>query len=320
VIDLGYVLRRAWVLFRSQRILWTFGFMASLGTIGVRLGVGNRGVWDQMLGQVAPELQRRVSYLFGSAHRVGLLAGLGLVVVPVSFGLALLNAAGRAALVDQVRGAEEQGRVVFRSGWEAGKRHLWTVLLLRVVLGLPSLLVTLVGLFPTLAWSWIAQGDVFPAGRLIVPLALLACLVPSICTAILLSVPLNTLLRLAVRASVLQGCGWRASIGQAWAMGRRNTGTVAILWLIQFCVMAGTFVFLGVPLVLLALVLLSAATVVSFVSAVLAVVLMAAAGAGISLLAAAVGGLAESYVSAVWTLAYRELLGLGLTGAEPELA
>jgi hypothetical protein len=192
--------------------------------------------------------------------------------------------------------------------------------LLRVVLGLPSLLVSLVGFLPAEAWSWILQSDARLSGLLMMGFTLLACLVPAMCGAILLSVPLNTLLRLAVRARVLQDRGWRDSIGQAWALGRRNAGTVAILWLIQFCVMVGAFVLLGVPLALLALALLSAATVLSAVSTRVALALNVTAALGVPVMAAVVCGLAESYLSAVWTLAYRELVGLGLTGAEPAQA
>jgi hypothetical protein len=86
MLDLGYVMRRAWELCRSQPVLWVLGFLASLGTIGVRLGAGNRVAWDQMVGRVAPEVRRRVHDLFGLGAQATVPAALGLVVLVGSFG------------------------------------------------------------------------------------------------------------------------------------------------------------------------------------------------------------------------------------------
>ena len=117
MLDLGYILRRAWELFRSQRALWVFGFVASLGTTGVRLGAGGRGVWNQVAREVAPGIQHRVADLTSGPYRGGLLAALALAALAVSFGLALLNAIGRAALFS--RAAYDFPRAHFTSRTEA---------------------------------------------------------------------------------------------------------------------------------------------------------------------------------------------------------
>ena len=134
MIDLGYVLRRAWEITWRHKVLWLFGFLVSLGTMGARLGVsGSR--WEQPARELLLEVQRDIADFVNVTYFVAAVAVLALLVIAVvGFGLALLNALGRAALVDQVRAAEDRGRVGLRSGGQAGRRHIWSVFLIRLLI------------------------------------------------------------------------------------------------------------------------------------------------------------------------------------------
>ena len=85
-----------------------------------------------------------------------------LLGLAVGVGLALLGTLGRAALVDQTQAAEDRGVVSLRDGWQAGQRHLWPVFFIRLLLGLPAGVVTLVGALPMLGTALLLAGQERP--------------------------------------------------------------------------------------------------------------------------------------------------------------
>jgi hypothetical protein len=191
---------------------------------------------------------------------------------------------------------------------------------IRLLLGLPAVIVTIIGVLPAVVMALLIAGQDRPAalvpGVFAMELALFACLVPAICLAVLLSVPLSLLRRLAVRACVLEGRGARASISSAWSMLREHPGSLALVWLILLCVGIGVMVVVFLPLVLVMMALMAISLLVAFFSPLVSVGLMLAIGFSAWLLGAAVNSVVETFSSAVWTLTYRELTGLGLTGEE----
>ena len=133
----------------------------------------------------------------------------------------------------------------------------------------------------------------------------------------LASIPLNVLLRLAVRARVIEGLGVRESMRRAWATARQHWGVVIVLWLVQVAGTVAALAVLGLPLLVGAVALSAAAIAVGLVSFLWSIGLTALVGLIGWLAGGAVGGVIETFVSAMWTLAYREMHGLGLTGEAP---
>jgi hypothetical protein len=317
-MDLGYVLRRAWEITWRHKTLWLFGFLVSLGTVSVRFSTGSSSRWERLARELPPEVQPAVSDLIASPYFSALMVSLVLLGLVVGVGLALLGALGRAALVDQVQAAEEWGSVHLRDGWQAGRQHLWPVFLVRLLLGLPVIVVTAAGALPALAVALLIQGQERPAvvlpGILGIEFALFACLLPALCLAVLLSVPLSLLQRLAVRACILEGLGVRGGIVRAWRMLREYLGALALVWLILAAVGAGVVFVILLPLALVAVALVTMSLLTVLVSPLLFTALALLIGVLAWLVSAAAYSLAETFTSAVWTLAYRELAGLGLTG------
>jgi hypothetical protein len=319
-MDLGYVLRRGWEITRRHRVLWLFGFLASLGTVGRHIGTGSFGRWEQPARELPPQVQRALADFLDSPYWVAAVVALVLLGLVISVGLALLGALGRTALVDQVRAAEDHGVVNLRAGWQAGRRHLWPVFLIRLLLGLPGAVVTLTGALPVIGTSLLVAGQEWP--QVVTPtvfsgmLSLFVCLFPVICLAVLLLIPFSVLQRLAIRTCVLEGEGVRESIVRAWATLQEHLGLLAVVWLILLGIGIGVTIVIGLPLVLVVLSLAASTLLTVFISP----LLFAALGLIIWLLAwlvgAASGGVVETFISAVWTLAYRELTGMGLTGEE----
>jgi hypothetical protein len=319
VIDLGYILRRAWEITWRHKTLWLFGFLVSLGTVSTRLGTSSSR-WESVTRELPPEMQRRISGFLGSPYLAVAIVALVLVGIALSVGLALLGALARAALVDQVRTAEDVGIVTLRSGWEAGRRHLWTVFGIRLLLGLPVIVATVSGVLPVVGTALLIAGQdrlaVLVSGVFAMEFALFACLVPAICLAVLLSVPLSVLQRLAVRACVFEERGARESISSAWSMSREHLGALALVWLLLLCVGVGVMMAVFLPLVLAMVALMTISLLAAFFSPLAFVGLVLVIGFSAWLLGAAVNSVVETFSSAVWTLTYRELTGLGLTGEE----
>ena len=319
-MDLGYVLRRAWEVTWRHKVLWLFGFLVSLGIVGRRVGIGSGGRWEWPVRELPPEVQRAITDLLSSSTFTVVIAALVLLALAVGIGLALLGALGRAALVDQVQAAEEQGVASLGAGWQAGRRHLWMVFLIRLLLGLPVGVVVSTGVLPVAGTGLMiarhTRPEVALPGVLVMPVVLFTCLVPAICVAALLSVPFGVLRRLAVRACVLEGCGVRQSIVRAWAMLREQAGPLALVWLILFGAGIGVTIVVVLPLALVALSVVAVSVLAVFTSPILSVALVLIVGLLTWLVGAACNSVVETFSSAVWTLAYRELTGLGLTGEE----
>ncbi len=316
-MDLAYVLRRAWEITRRHKPLWLFGFLVSLGTASSRFSSsGTR--WEQVARELPPEMQPAVSDFLASPYFTVLVVFLVLLGLAIGVGLTLLSTLGRAALVDQTQAAEDRGAVSLRDGWQAGRRHLWPVFVIRLLLGLPAAVVTLAGALPVLGMGLLLAGqeqpEVVVPGVLATELALFACFVPAVCLAVLFSAPFSLLQRLAVRACVLQGYGVRQSIARAWAMLREHLGMLALVWLILLGVSIGVMLVIFLPLALIAMALVTAALLTRLVSPLLFAALVLLIGVLAWLVGAAVNSVVETFSSAVWTLTYRDLVGLGLTG------
>ena len=322
MIDLGYVLRRAWEITWRHKALWLFGFLVSLGTVSARFGTSS-GRWESVTRELPPEMQRGLADFLSSPYFTIVIVILILLGIALSVGFALLGALARATLVDQVRAVEDVGVVTLRSGWEAGRRHLWMVFGIRLLLGLPAIVVTMIGVLPVVGMALLVAGQdrlaVLVPGVFAMEFALFTCLVPAICLAVLLSVPLSLLRRLAVRACVLEERGVRESVSCAWSMLREHLGSLALVWLILLCVGIGVMIVVFLPLVLVMMASMAISLLAVFFSPLVSIGLMLMIGLSAWLLGAVVNSVVETFSSAVWTLTYRELTGLGLTGAENPL-
>jgi hypothetical protein len=314
-MDYSYVLGRAWQTVRQHKRLWLFGLCASLGSQAQLFLIQ----WSEDVPLYAPE---QTTALYTGSRAVP--AVVGSIVLALLIGLlaVMLGALGRAALVEQVNRTENGGAPTVRAGWAAARRCFWRVLLVRLLIGLPFLVLLAVGLIPFLL-SRALLALAYEIAPVLAALAatlgtLVACAVPAACLGLFLAVPTYVLQRLAVRACVLQDLPVRASVARAWRLLREHLWSVALLWLI-----------LGVVTAMIACVLFFSWYLMTVGAAAVFIAVMAlstpsvalAVTVGLTLLVWLVGwgisGVEETFFSACWTVAYRELTGLGRTGDEP---
>jgi hypothetical protein len=319
-MDYGKLLSRAGHIIWRNKIIWLFGFLAALGSGGGgggnfnfrssgRVNVpesGGLGDFD-----LPPEFQRALTQLLSNESLLIAIA-VTLVVLSLIVGLivALIAALGHAGMVDMTREADETETTSLGTGWRTGLRRMAPTFFIRFLLGLPTVLIVLAGLAPFLLSlipligraSGRVANDAAVAGLLT---TLFACFLPALCVGLLLSIPLQVLETLAIRALVLEDQGVFGGLRRGWSVLTGNLGQVLVLWLIFLVLGLLVGVVVGLPLGLIAmatalpLALLAAASPIFIVPLLLIGLLL-------GLLSAAIRSVVEAFTSAVWTLAYRQ--------------
>ena len=322
-MDLGYILRRAWRITWEHRLLWVFGCLVSLVVMGTRTGVSG-SQWELAVQELPPEVQQPITGALNDPYFAMVAVVFSVLGFVVSVGLLLVGSLGRAGLVHQTRAAEDYGVVVLKGGWLAAKQHVWRVFAIRLLLGLPVGVMLLIGLLPTIIARLYflnqEQSEIAILGGITEGLLSITCFAPTICVSGLLSIPIGVLQRLAVRACVLEKLSVRASIARAWEMLREHLGGLIVLWLALLGVGVAAVLVILLPIALLWVLLWAAARLTVYYSSLLSLGLTLVVGLLMWLAGVVGGGIAETFFSAAWTLAYRDLTGLGRTGEEVALA
>jgi hypothetical protein len=308
-MDFGKVLSRAWEITWRWKVLWVFGFLISLGQGWSRGSRTFDWIEDRRGGEFLEHLPPGVVGLLISLACVGLLIGIALWV---------LSVIGRGALVGGVQQVEEEGSTDLGRAWRVGVSRFWTLFGISILTGLPVLVLALmiVAAFvgPVLAEVGISAGRDAPTG--IFGLSFL-CGVPLCCIAIVAGIVLSQIKIYADRAAVLEGLGWIDAFRRSWEVLRDNLGPTVVLWLIFFAI--GLVLVIVVGGGLLVLLLPFFASVVSADPGAWILLPVACGGLLVVVVPAVIGSVVETFTSATWTLAYREMIGpsVSLTDVEP---
>jgi hypothetical protein len=321
-MELGYILRRSWRITWEHRLLWIFGCLVSLVVMGTRTGVSG-SQWELAVQELPPDVQQPITVFLEGPHFAPVAVVFSVLGFVVSVGLLLVGSLGRAGLVHQTRAAEDYGVVVLKGGWLAAKRHLWRVFIIRLLLGLPVGVVVLLGLLPAIVSRLYflnqEQSEIAILGGITEGLLRITCFTPALCMSGLLSIPIGALQRLAVRACVLEKLNVRTSIIRAWEVLREHLGGLTLMWLALLGIGIAVALVILLPFALLWVLLWAAARLTVYYSSLLSLGLTLAVGVLMWLAGVVGGGIAETFFSATWTLAYRDLAGMGRTGEEAAL-
>ncbi len=298
-MDYTGILRRSFNITRRHRVLWLFGFLLALFSLGGGTSNGFRLVFREE-GPFPPTLVGRELFVI-------LALVLGLVIVLLVVIATIVNYVAQTALIGLV-GEIEAGQVPsvrrgFAIGWSRRALRLFGADLV-VFVPVTVVLVLAIGTVVVL----LVQAD--QAGMPGLVWVLLFCFLAIFALLLIpLLVVLNVLQRFFYRRIVLAGDGVFDAIRRGWEMMRANVGPVAVIWLIMFVIglvwavvnfvfMLAAFALVGVP----------AAVIYALVGSGLVAALMVLPLAIIALLAlAAVNALYTVFSSAVWTLTYLEL-------------
>jgi hypothetical protein len=316
-MDFGEVLSRAWEITWRWKILWIFGFLASLGQGwgggGSSYSFDSQDFNVEGWGQGPPEA-------FWAA-----MGGVVLALICVLFVLAIVvwivSIISRGALIAGVMQVEDEERTSFCRAWDVGFRRFWTLFGLSVLAGLPILILVLAGmvLFGLGIAGGIGLMDVQEAagiGTIVTVSLLFGCFL--CCGLVVLGIVLEQIRVYGERAAILEGLGWIDAFKRGWQVIRDNLGPTIVLWVIFLGLgLVIAAISIGLTLVLVApflvLVGVTEGEAWSFVP------ILCGGFLGL-ILFALVRSVVTAFTSASWTLAFRELTAGRETAEVAEVA
>jgi hypothetical protein len=299
-MNFGEVLTRAWNIIWNNKILWWFGFFASLGAGGsssnfnYNLGGGDFNFPNTQ--NIPPQISRLFENV-GVWLPVVLLLGLLLIVLMV-----VLNTFGRiglargAWLADETpTGSEGQARLTFSTLWQSGRRYFWRVLLLILLLWALAFTLGIIVLIPVIGLSVMTLGIAF------------ICLLPLLCLLVIVFWGLTVLADLAVIGIVNEDRDLLNAISQAWSMLKSRPVDILVTAVILWIVSTLIGVVLSLPIILIMAPVIGSLIFQSeaymrggiLVSAILFILYLPVLMFAQSII--------RSYLSTAWTLVYRRI-------------
>jgi hypothetical protein len=306
-VDYGKVLKRAWEITWRWKVLWILGFLAALGNGGGGAGSsgsssysGDGSEWGYTFDHVPTETW----VLIASIACLAILIGIAIWVVSIM---------ARGGLIAGVQQVEDEGSTGFLQAWRVGRSRFWTLFGLEILATLPFLILLFLGM-AVLAVLIIGGGATFDEAGAIVPGIL--CGIPLCCGGIILAIVLNQIRVYGDRAAILEGLGWIDAFKRGWEVLKANIGPTIIFWII----------FLAIGLVIAIVI---GGTILAAVIPFVAVFANTDPGPWIAapiccggllafLVFALIGSIVETFTSATWTLAYRDMTGLSAPAASEE--
>lgn len=303
---LGKSARMIW----KHKLLWLLGFFTSLGADygGLDFPFSPMIASDELPSMSAP----------GSAPGwLGAAIILGIVLLAlVALCMLVIGLIARAGLIASVQRIETDGKTTFSGAFKIGISRFWRMLGMRIVVYLPVILVTAVGVLVLLGALLTGFGPGFgqSTGRRLpesfsAAMAVLAPVVVALgCATSLYNLAAMGLEVLAERAIVIDELPVRASLSKAWLMFKAYLGDILVVAAVLFAISLGYgFVCaLGVGAIIAPIIVGAVAAFESQATALgvgLMIVVLAIVLTGLFLL----GSLFTTYVSTVWTLTYRQL-------------
>lgn len=301
-MDYGKILSRAWQITWRWKVLWIFGFLASLGSGGGSGGGGGNGMNNGSRGagnfpnfDISPEIG-------------GLIIALICVALIIGIILWVLSIISRGALIAGVQQVEDEGQTSFGSAWRVGLSRFWTIFGVGFLAALPILIIVLVligvGIAVAVGAGYNFTNDMSDRALGII-LPALACLIPLACVTVVLAVVLGQIQLYAERAAILEGKGWIDAFKRGWQVLKTNLGPTIVFWLI-FLVIGGVLLAI-VAGGILALALPAVALFGNNNPNALAVVTMCGGALIGFVILAVVGAIVQTFTSTTWTLVYRQL-------------
>lgn len=307
-MDYGAVLSRAWEITWRWKVLWILGFLAALGN-GVASGnpsyTTDSSDWGRMYyGRwIPPEI-------------IALLVSIACLILVIGIAVWVVSIIARGGLIAGVQQVEDEGATTFGQAWRAGASRFWTLFGISFLAAIPVFILFVLGiivLVATLAAS--SAGFSQPPRGAGIASAIL-CGGGLLCGTILVAIVLAQIRIYAERAAILEGLSWIQAFKRGWEILKENLGPTIVLWIIFLAI--GLVFAMGVIGGLAAVLLPFIALISRTEPGPWLLVPICFGGLLGSLVFALLSSVVETFSSATWTLAYRELAGLAAAQA-PQL-
>jgi hypothetical protein len=312
-MDYGRVLTRAWEITWRWKVLWILGFLAALGSGGGGGGTSSAsgsndwGNWGY--GFYEPYIPP------------GLVAAIiGVVCLAIIIGIAIwvVSVIARGGLIAGVQQVEEEGHTSFGLAWRAGARRFWTLFGISILAAIPLIILVVVGIVVVIL-MFVGSGFAFTssdAAGITGILTSILCGGVFCCGMVIATIILQQIRIYAERAAILEDLGWIEAFSRGWNVLKANLGPTIVFWLIFLAI--GVAFFVAIMAVLAATAFPFAALVASVDSGPWLFAPICCGGLIAVIAAALINAIVQTFTSATWTLAYREMAGLAVPpAAEP---
>jgi hypothetical protein len=301
-MDFGKVLGRAWEITWRWKVLWVFGFLASLGQ-----GTQSTSSYRPSDQEFNKMFQNPAEVL---APIIGVVVAIICILIIIAIILWVVSVISRGALIAGVVQVEDEGSTSFGQAWAVGRKKFWTLFGLGVLAALPMIILFILGVifFAIGIASGVGLMDAQEvAGITAIVVTSLICAFFLCCVLVILGMVLEQIRVYGERAAILEDLGWIDAFKRGWQVIKENLGPTIILWLIFFALGIVIFVIILVIIGILALPFMA----VFGLSDPGAWIIAPAICGGLVMLVvfALLRSIVTTYISTTWTLAYRELTG-----------
>ncbi len=228
----------------------------------------------------------------------------------------MVSVIARGGLIAGVQQVEESGETSFGKAWRAGAKRFWTLFGIGILASIPMIILAIVA-FIVLIVMFVGSGFAFAssdaAGATGIVTSIL-CGCGFCCGMIILSIILQQIRIYAERAAVMEELGWIEAFARGWDVLKANLGATIIYWLIFFVI--GLAVFVVVAVVLTATAFPFAALLSNIDAGAWVVGPIFCGGLIFVIVASLLSAIVQTFTSATWTLAYREMVGMPSPPAE----
>ena len=302
MLNFGEILTRSWKIIWNYKILWLFGFLASLGAGGGNGGGGSNFNFNSRSGQnpfTAPNMNNMPLWAQRMMESVGIWLPILILLILVLIAVFIvLNTFGRIGLYRGAWLADEGAeRLTLNQLWQAGKHYFWRVFLLILLIWALSLTLGLIIIIPTIGLTVLTFG----IG--------LICLIPLLCVLAIFLWALTILTDMAVIAIVNEDLGVIDSLRRSWAVFTSRPADVIIMALILWLGGLVVGLVIGLPVLLILTPILGSLIFQSQLAlrggVILSIVLFLIY-LPVLLFAES---LIQSYLSTAWTLVFRRITG-----------
>lgn len=301
-MDYGKVLGRAWEITWRWKVLWIFGFLASLGQ-----GTQSTSSYRPSDQEFNKMFQNPAEVL---APIIGVVVAIICILIIIAIILWVVSVISRGALIAGVVQVEDEGSTSFGRAWAAGRKKFWTLFGLGVLAAIPMIILVLLGVifFATGIASGVGLMDVQEAaGITTIVTTSIICLCFLCCGMVVLGMVLEQIRVYGERAAILEDLGWIDAFKRGWQVIKENLGPTIILWLIFFAI--GLVIFM-IILVIVGVLTLPFLAMFGLSEPGAWMIVPAICGGLVMLVVfALLRSIVTTYISTTWTLAYRELAG-----------
>jgi hypothetical protein len=238
------------------------------------------------------------------------------VAILIAIALWVISIIARGGLIAGVQQVEDEESTSFGQAWRAGASRFWTLFGIAILASIPFIILLVVGII-VLIVMFAGSGFAFESSEAMGGMGIavsVLCGGTFCCGMIILGIVLDQIRIYAERAAILEGLDWIEAFKRGWDVLRENLGPTVILWLIFLAI--GFALAAVIFVVVLALAVPMIAVFANTDPGPWLVAPMCCGGLLAIIVGALVGAIIETFRSATWTLAYRELTGLA---AQPVL-